>query len=352
MRNLHFLEKLMEEAGINHSGLVKSSHRKTITKLRVLGGNQQMLRLDFEETGDLYPEEIVQLRQWLAKLLDEGLDGIIVSDYAKGVCSDDFCQWVISEGHAYNIPVLIDPKGADWTKYRGCDFITPNLKEMCEGEIISPVWIKATDPVTSLYGAFGKFLHDNGISLNEVERVMLTGVGAAYIDRPIYGLPTHRVGEFVADGLGAAFVSRLNRMIVVSMGTGTSLVSYDHGDIQHIGGIGIGGGTLNGLSRLLLQTDNIMQISEMALDGDVSNINLNIGDISAHPLPGLPMDATASLFANAQGNARREDIAKGLIGMVLQAIGSATILSSLNSGIRDYVLIGNLSQLPSTLPSP
>ena len=94
-----------------------------------------MLRLDFEETGDLYPEEIVELRQWLAKLLDEGLDGIIVSDYAKGVCSDDFCQWVINEGHAYNIPVLIDPKGADWSKYRGCDFITPNLKEMCEAVI-------------------------------------------------------------------------------------------------------------------------------------------------------------------------------------------------------------------------
>ena len=130
--NRVLLEKLMDEAGIDHSGLVKSPHRKTITKLRVLGGNQQMLRLDFEESGDLYPEEIVELRQWLAKLLDEGLDGIIVSDYAKGVCSDDFCQWVISEGHAYNIPVLIDPKGADWSKYRGCDFITPNLKEMCE----------------------------------------------------------------------------------------------------------------------------------------------------------------------------------------------------------------------------
>lgn len=126
------LEKLMDEAGIDHSGLVRSTRRKTITKLRVLGGNQQMLRLDFEETGDLYPEEIVQLRRWLARLLDQGLDGIIVSDYAKGVCSDDFCQWVISEGHAYHIPVLIDPKGTDWSKYAGCDFITPNLKEMCE----------------------------------------------------------------------------------------------------------------------------------------------------------------------------------------------------------------------------
>ena len=130
--NRQLLEKMMAEAGIDYSGLVKSNHRKTITKLRVLGGQQQMLRLDFEETGDLFPDEIISLRAWLEKLLDSGLDGIIVSDYAKGVCSDDFCQWVISMGKAYNIPVLIDPKGADWTKYRGCDFITPNLKEMCE----------------------------------------------------------------------------------------------------------------------------------------------------------------------------------------------------------------------------
>ena len=130
--NRLLLEKLMDDAGINHHGLVKSKRRKTITKLRVLGGNQQMLRLDFEETGDLFPDEIVELRHWLAGLLDEGLDGIIVSDYAKGVCSDDFCQWVIAQGKAYDIPVLIDPKGADWSKYDGCDFITPNLKEMCE----------------------------------------------------------------------------------------------------------------------------------------------------------------------------------------------------------------------------
>lgn len=130
--NRQLLEKMMAEAGIDYSGLVKSQHRKTITKLRVLGGQQQMLRLDFEETGDLFPDEIVALRAWLENLLDEGLDGVIVSDYAKGVCSDDFCQWVIAQGKAYGVPVLIDPKGEDWTKYRGCDFITPNLKEMCE----------------------------------------------------------------------------------------------------------------------------------------------------------------------------------------------------------------------------
>lgn len=215
-----------------------------------------------------------------------------------------------------------------------------------KGMVISPIRIKATDPITSLYGAFGKYLHDNKIKLDEIEHVMLTGVGAAYIDKHIYGLPTSKSEEFIADGLGAKYESKLDRMIVVSMGTGTSLVKCDGENIKHIGGIGIGGGTLAGLSRIMLKTDDIKQITNLAKDGDVSKINLLIKDISAKPLPGLPMSAVASLFSNAKTNASREDIAKGLIWMVLQCIGSATILSSLESGIKDFVLIGNLSLLP------
>ena len=84
----------------------------------------------------------------------------------------------------------------------------------------------------------------------------------------------------------------------------------------------------------------------MAMQGDISNINLLIGDISARPLPGLPMNAVASLFGKAKNNALPEDIAVGLICTVLQAIGSATILSSLGSDIREFVLIGNLTLLP------
>lgn len=215
-----------------------------------------------------------------------------------------------------------------------------------KGMVISPIRIKATDPITSLYGAFGKYLHDNKIKLDEIEHVMLTGVGAAYIDEHIYGLPTSKSEEFIADGLGAKYESKLDKMIVVSMGTGTSLVKCDGENIKHIGGIGIGGGTLAGLSRIMLKTDDIKQITNLAKDGDVSKINLLIKDISAKPLPGLPMSAVASLFSNAKTNASREDIAKGLIWMVLQCIGSATILSSLESGIKDFVLIGNLSLLP------
>lgn len=223
---------------------------------------------------------------------------------------------------------------------------TTKIVGVCDGKVVSPLRIRATDPITSLYGAFGKYLYDNKIALDDVEQVMLTGVGAAYVDKPVYGLPTMKAEEFIADGLGAQYESRLSKMIVVSMGTGTSIVQCDGERIEHIGGIGVGGGTLSGLSRLLLKTDDINQIAAMATKGDISNINLLIGDISAQPLPGLPMDATASLFANAQANASREDIALGLICLVLQSIGSATILSALRSGIRDFVMIGNLTLLP------
>lgn len=223
---------------------------------------------------------------------------------------------------------------------------TTKIVGIKDGKVISPLRIKATDPVASLYGAFGKYLFDNGITLGDVEKVMLTGVGAAYFDTPVYGLPTDHADEFLCNGLGARFAANLQRMIVVSMGTGTSLVKCDGTGISHLGGVGIGGGTLTGLSRLLLKTDDVQQISQLAEQGDISHVNLLIGDISAKPLSGLPMNATASLFAAAHADSPREDIALGLICMVLQTVGSAAVLSSLNTGIRDFVLIGNLTLLP------
>jgi len=110
--------------------------------------------------------------------------------------------------------------------------------------------------------------------------------------------------------------------------------------------VAIGGGTLQGLARVMLKTDDIKQISLLAAEGDISNVNVLIGDISPHALPGLPKSATASLFGKTKSNASREDIALGITWMVIQAIGSSTILSSLGSGIKDYVLIGNLTLLP------
>lgn len=223
---------------------------------------------------------------------------------------------------------------------------TTKIVGLRDGKPTAPIRITAVDPITSLYGAFGKYLHDNNINLGDVEHVMLTGVGAAYVRNDVYGVATSRVDEFIADALGARYESKIDNAIVVSMGTGTSFVMCHGDDIRHIGGIGIGGGTLQGMSRLLLNTSDIRKVSELADKGDISHVNLLIGDISAQPLPGLPMNATASLFARAENNASQEDIAAGLINMVLQSIFSASVLASQGTDCRDMVLIGQLSLLP------
>ncbi len=231
---------------------------------------------------------------------------------------------------------------------------TTKVVGIANNEICNPSFVKATDPVASLFGALGKYLYDNNIPLSSVEKIILTGVGSVYITQPLYGLPTAHVDEFLANGLGAQYMTHLDKLIVVSMGTGTSFVRVNGKDVRHIGGIGIGGGTILGLSRLLLKTQDFKQIISLAMKGSLDMIDLRIKDICNRPLPGLPLDATASIFGKAAANARQEDIAAGIVHMVLQSIGQAALLSSLNSDISDFVLIGNLTQMPQcneTFPS-
>ena len=102
------LEEKMAAAGIDFSGLLPMPGRSTITKMRIIGARQQMLRLDFEEPGDLNPEEESRLLSWMEQRLQDGLDGIALSDYAKGVCSDHFCQTVIDLAHSAQVPVLVE----------------------------------------------------------------------------------------------------------------------------------------------------------------------------------------------------------------------------------------------------
>lgn len=162
------LESKLAQAGIDYTGLMPMEGRRTITKMRVIGARQQMLRLDFEEPGDLNPDEETKLFAWLDGRLAEGLDGIILSDYAKGVCSDHFCQEAIARAHKAGVPVLVDPKGADWRKYTGCDFITPNVKEMCEagGEVVP----NETEPLVRLAAKARDTFHIKNVVVTRSEK--------------------------------------------------------------------------------------------------------------------------------------------------------------------------------------
>lgn len=212
--------------------------------------------------------------------------------------------------------------------------------------MLLPVQISASGAIASLFGAFGKFLYDNGLNLSDIQQVNLTGVGASVIDQPIYGLPTYAVDEFTANGLGGGyFAGDKNEFMVVSMGTGTSFVGMKDGMPRHLGGIGIGGGTIVGLSKYILNTNDVVKVAEMAQEGDVGKIDLRIGDISQKPLPGLNLDITASSFGKSSSRATLEDKAEGIIHMVIETIIQTAALIAQNTDIKDFVLIGALTNM-------
>ena len=130
--NARLLRGLLDEAGIDGSGMVARSHHATTTKMRILGARQQMVRLDFEEIAPLDDLEAAELATWLDICIRSGLDGVILSDYHKGVLTDKVARQIIHTVKAAGIPILVDPKGKDWSKYDGADFVTPNMKELSE----------------------------------------------------------------------------------------------------------------------------------------------------------------------------------------------------------------------------
>lgn len=213
--------------------------------------------------------------------------------------------------------------------------------------MLIPVQISASNAIASLFGAFGKFLYDNNLELTDIEQVNLTGVGSNNVTQKIYGLPTYRVDEFSANGVGGGyFAGDKEDFMVVSMGTGTSFVRVKNNVPTHLGGIGIGGGTITGLSKLMLSTNDVDKIQEMAQEGKVGNIDLRIGDISNKPLPGLDLEITASNFGKASSRASSEDKAAGIVHMVIETICQTAVLIANGNEIKDFVLIGNLINFP------
>ena len=122
-----FIKKLSAR-GIDFSATIKTS-QPTTTKIRIISGHQQMMRLDFEDTTPIDGEDAdIFLSNIFSRM--KNFDALIISDYGKGICTEKICKEIISECRRVNKIVVIDPKGDDWQKYFGANFITPNLKEL------------------------------------------------------------------------------------------------------------------------------------------------------------------------------------------------------------------------------
>ena len=117
----------------NHIALAPiASGGGTTAKTRVIGGHQQIVRIDFEEEAPALARGVAATVRKKSLECLKSAGAVVLSDYGKGICSAEVCAEIIREARRRAIPVIVDPKGSSWDKYRGASVVTPNVQELGE----------------------------------------------------------------------------------------------------------------------------------------------------------------------------------------------------------------------------
>ncbi|MDD3401265.1 MAG: ECF transporter S component [Eubacteriales bacterium] len=209
---------------------------------------------------------------------------------------------------------------------------------MLRGNRCRQTYIKADDE--SLDEAISKF------SLNGVKRIAITGVGASYIEGNIAGISTVRVDEFASLSRGAATIAHKHNCLIVSVGTGTSFVRVTPLRSWHVGGTGIGGGMIEGLSERMLDVHDMKGLLELANKGDLGKVDLQLGDVCKDTISNLSPDSTVANLKKA-ATASDSDLALGLVNVVFESIGVMAAFAVQKHLTRTIVLVGTIMNIPA-----
>lgn len=194
-----------------------------------------------------------------------------------------------------------------------------------------------------------------GYRLEEFRTIAVTGGQHRRLPGVSEGLTLTPVDEVSAVGRGGLTLSQLPEALVVSAGSGTAIVAARRGDVHHATGSAVGGGTLQGLGRLLLGTADPIEIDALAGQGDSNGVDLSLIEATGGVLGRLPADANAVNFGRVARmshvdpawRAKREDVAAGLVLMIGQVIAVIAINAARAEGLEHIVIVGHLVDMSS-----
>jgi type II pantothenate kinase len=195
----------------------------------------------------------------------------------------------------------------------------------------------------SAEAAFSELLERAGPPPAREIVVAATGAGSHRLQQRLCGCSVERVSEIVAIGHGGIGIAGGGDALIASLGTGTAMVSVRDGVMTHVTpGNGVGGGTLLGLSRALLGTDDLAELCRLADAGDRKRLDITIGEAVGGPLGVLPTDGTASNFAKYAAGSKREDVAAALVNLVAEVVLWTVLLGMQVSSQSRAILTGKL----------
>lgn len=210
-----------------------------------------------------------------------------------------------------------------------------------EGRILCKIKTRALDAVTSATGVLGKLTIENGFEIADIDHIVMTGVGASKIQGNIFSIPTSVSEEVKAIGHGGQFLSGEKDIVIANIGTGTIIIEAKGERIVHLGGTGVGGGTIVGLSKVLLNTLEFKNIMDMASRGRLNQVDLTIRDINESNISFLGKDTTAANFGKMLDTATSEDKAIGIINLVYQVIGMLSVFAAQSRKKNCVIVTGN-----------
>ncbi len=244
-------DRLLQNAGASCTALIRQKDRVTTKKSRLIASNQQIIRFDDESKEEISGES----QEKILSLLEANMqcyDAILLSDYGKGVITETLSQAVITLASKHNKPILVDPKGDDYNKYKGATLLTPNKKEASQA---SKIEIKDR---ASLERAGFKLKNDLSLQYGVIT---LSEEGIAIFDQDLQIIPTVArevydvtgAGDTVLASLGIAlangldiieackFANKAAAIVVAKIGSATATLDeieeYDHslnrGDIAN-----------------------------------------------------------------------------------------------------------------------
>jgi len=127
--NKNILNNLLDN--LNVEAILIERDVPTITKTRIIAENQQILRLDFEEIKEINNNDTTRIKSEIERFIRKA-QTVVISDYGKGMCTFELCQYLINRANELKISTIIDPRGSDWSKYKGSTMVTPNMRELSE----------------------------------------------------------------------------------------------------------------------------------------------------------------------------------------------------------------------------
>lgn len=189
-----------------------------------------------------------------------------------------------------------------------------------------------------------KFIIDNNIK--EIDKFVITGINSKKIELSKYNVPVEKIDEFIAVGTGGLYLTKKEKAIIASIGTGTALIRAEKNEFKHLGGTGVGAGTLTKLCDRFVGIKSFDEILNLSKEGNLDNVDLRIKDLTDEDINTLPPELTLANFGKLNEKANKSDIVIGLVNMVFEVIGMMTAFSSINDNIKDIVLIGNIVCIP------